>query len=358
MVASGSISTLLVRPVVATILSVDDAEHALREFYRATGLTPELVADGDARITPAQFCVAWAELVRQTRDPSIALKMARSTPPGAFGIVEYLCRSAPTLGEALRQWVRYLNLLDDAVEVALVEEGDVAAVRVTAESEAPAPASHELCFAMLHAQATAISTVPFRAERVDFTHRSNLVEAYARFFDAPVRFGAAETELVIARSLMDAKLVSADPALFGILARAADDAERKQTVEAQDKVLTAQVKRTLHKALREGASEVDDVAKRLGLSGRSLQRRLKDEGTSFQELREETRRDLARHYLDLDLAISEISFLLGFSEPSAFFRAFKRWTGLTPLESRAQRGHSIGASGHGAKGGGEPSFSS
>jgi AraC-like DNA-binding protein len=358
-VASGSISTLLVRPVVATILSVADAERALQEFYRATGLTPELVADGDARITPAQFCIAWAELVRLTRDPSIALKMAQSTPPGAFGIVEYLCRSAPTLGEALRQWVRYLNILDDAVEVALVEEGDVAAVRVTAESEAPAPASHELCFAMLHAQATAISTVPFRATRVDFTHpATESVDAYGRFFDAPVHFRAAETQLVIARPLLDAKLVSADPTLFGILARAANDEQRKQAAEGQEKVLTAQVKRTLQKALREGASEVDDVAKRLGLSGRSLQRRLKDEGTSFQELREETRRDLARHYLDLDLAISEISFLLGFSEPSAFFRAFKRWTGLTPLESRAQRGHSIGAGGHGATRTVDPSFSS
>jgi AraC-like DNA-binding protein len=356
-VASGSISTLLVRPVVATILSVDDAERALAEFYRATGLTAELVADGDARITPAQFCVAWAELVRLTRDPSIALRMAQSTPPGAFGIVEYLCRSAPTLGEALRQWVRYLNILDDAVEVALVEEGEVAAIRVTAESEAPAPASHELCFAMLHVQATAISTERFRATRVDFTHPSDLADAYGRFFEAPVRFGAAETQLVIARSLLGAKLVSADPTLFGILARAADDEQRKQVAEGQDKVLTAQVKRTLQKALREGASEVDDVAKRLGLSGRSLQRRLKDEGTSFQELREETRRDLARHYLDLDLAISEISFLLGFSEPSAFFRAFKRWTGLTPLESRAQRGHSIGAGGHGATRPGDPSFS-
>lgn len=333
--ASGSISTLLVRPIVATILGVDDVERSLQDFHRATGLTPELVADGDARITPAQFCVAWAELVRISRSPRVALDMAKATPPGAFGIVEYLCRSAPTLGEALRQWVRYLNILDDAVEVALVEEGDVAAVRVMAESEAPAPASHELCFAMLHLQATAITTVPFRATRVDFTHPSENTDAYSKFFEAPVRFSARDTELVIARSLLDAKLVSADPTLFGILARAADDEQRKQTTESKDKVLTAQVKRTLQKALREGASEVDDVAKRLGLSGRSLQRRLKDEGTSFQELREETRRDLARHYLELDLAISEISFLLGFSEPSAFFRAFKRWTGLTPQESRA-----------------------
>jgi len=79
------------------------------------------------------------------------------------------------------------------------------------------------------------------------------------------------------------------------------------------------------------------VAKQLGLTVRSLQRRLKDAGTSFQAAREDVRRTLAQRYLDDGLAIAEISFLLGFSEPSAFFRAFKRWTGLTPLERRAER---------------------
>ena len=75
----------------------------------------------------------------------------------------------------------------------------------------------------------------------------------------------------------------------------------------------------------------------LGLTSRSLQRRLKDEGTAFQTLREDVRRELAQRYLSDGLSIAEISFLLGFSEPSAFFRAFKRWTGKTPLESRLAR---------------------
>ena len=136
---------LLVRPVIA----------ALRDapaFWRATELTPELVADTDARITPAQFAVAWAELVRQTHS-AVALDIARHTPAGAFGIVEYVCRSAPTVGEALRRWVRYLNLLEDAVEVALVLEDDHACVRVIRECETPAHGARELCFALVARQA-------------------------------------------------------------------------------------------------------------------------------------------------------------------------------------------------------------
>src|SRR4051812_26120555 len=106
-----SISVLLLRPVA---LATPDRDA----LWRATDLAPELLADDDARVTPAQFCVAWAELVRAT-DRRIALELAAATPPGAFGIVEYVCRAAPTVGDALRNWCRYLNLLDDAVEVAL-----------------------------------------------------------------------------------------------------------------------------------------------------------------------------------------------------------------------------------------------
>src|SRR5262245_931008 len=121
----GSVSVMLVRPVVAAIGSA-----GLDAFWGATDLTPQILADDDARISPAQLCVAWSEAIRLTGDPRLALRIASATPAGAFGIVEYVCRAAPTLGEALRRWVRYLNLLDDAVEVGLEVEQDRALLRV------------------------------------------------------------------------------------------------------------------------------------------------------------------------------------------------------------------------------------
>ncbi len=318
-----SISMLLVRPVAAAVGSA-----GLAELFGAADLTPQMLADGDARISPAQFCVAWAELIRITGDPAIALRMAAATPPGAFGVVEYVCRASPTLGEALRQWVRYLNLLDDAVTVGFVVERDRALLRVEVESEAPAPASHELCFALVAQQARQLATVPFRVTAVEFTHHTTADAAvYRKWFAAPVTFGAETTQLVLPRSALESPLVSADPALLAILTRAADDLARATTTEP---TLTAQVKRVLREVLRSADANVDFVAKRLGLTGRSLQRRLKDDGTSFNAVRETVRRELADRYLQERLSIAEISFLLGFSEPSAFFRAFKRWTGTTP----------------------------
>jgi AraC-like DNA-binding protein len=323
----GAVSVLLVRPVVFAVGSA-----GLEAFWGATDLTPQIVADDDARISAAQFCVAWAEAQRLTGDRQLGLRIAEATPSGAFGIVEYVCRSAPTLGEALRQWVRYLNLLDDAVTVGLVVEGDRAYLRVERESEAPAPASHELCWALVARYARELSSVPFRLLSVELAHPApGEVAPYRKWFDAPVVFGAERTQLVMPAAALDASLTSSDPALLAILTRAADDLAKRSS---SDPLMTAQVKRVLHDVLRSDEAHIDLVAKRLGLTGRSLQRRLKDEGTSFQEVREQVRRDLAQRYLDDGLAIAEISFLLGFSEPSAFFRAFKRWTGETPLAHR------------------------
>jgi AraC-like DNA-binding protein len=229
--------------------------------------------------------------------------------------------------------VRYLNLLDDAVEVALEIDAERSYLRVVRDSEAPAPASHELCFALVAKYARELAVQPFRVTRVDFAHAGDGAAAAAarEWFDAPVAFGADTTQLVLPRGALDLALRTSDPALLAILTRAADDQAR---TTARDPSVTAQVARVLRDLLREDAGSIEHVAKRLGVPPRSLQRRLKDEGTSFQVVRDATRKELAQRYLDARMSIAEISFLLGFSEPSAFFRAFKRWTGLTPAGAR------------------------
>ncbi len=323
----GAVSVVLVRPLVMAV-----GTGGLEAFLGACDLTAEMVADDDARISPAQLLVAWSEAVRLTGDRQLALRIAEATPTGAFGIVEYVCRAAPTLGDALRQWVRYLNLLDDAVTVGLEVRGDRALLRVERESEAPAPAAHELCWALVARNLRVLAQAPFRPLAVEFSHPApGDVAAYRRFFDAPVLFDAEETQLVLPASAIDAPMTTADPGLLAVLTRAADDLLARAD---RDPPITSQVRRALHRALRSDDATVDRVARGLGLTGRSLQRRLRDEGTSFQDVRDDVRRALAQRYLDDGLAIAEIAFLLGFSEPSAFFRAFKRWTGQTPLAHR------------------------
>jgi AraC-like DNA-binding protein len=325
-----SISTILVRPLVAVLATNAKGTAA---FYAATDLTPEIVADAEARVSPAQFCVAWAEAVRWTGDPALGLRIAEMTPAGAFGIVEYVCRSAPTLRDAIRQWVRYLGILDDAVEVALIDVGTQGSLRVVTESEAPAPASHELCFALVVHRASAFIGSPVRGVEARFSHRVAAAEQarHRAVFDK-VTFGANHTELLFDAGLLDTVLATADPSLHAILVPTAED---KRGHRSTLPPLTVQVRRVLRAALSTEDDQLEAVARRLGMTGRSLQRRLRDEGTVFQAVREEVRRELADRYLGEGMSFSEISFMLGFSEPSAFFRAFKRWTGVTPFERRA-----------------------
>ncbi len=327
-----SISVVLLRPLAAAF---EGEPRALAALLSAADLTPQMLADAEARVTPAQFCVAWAEALRLSGDPALALRIAGATPPGAFGLVEYVCRCAPTLGASLGAWVRYLGVLDDAVEVGLVEAGPRVALRVIAESEAPAPASHELCFALIVATARRWTGEGFRAEVVRFRHAGSeaLRERHRAFFGSDVRFGERQTEILFGRAALDAPLPTADPNLLELLV---PSAEEKRVARTRHLPLTDQVRRTLGAAPGDESARVGAVARRLGLTARSLQRRLRDEGTTFAGVREGLRQELAERYLAQGLSCAEISFLLGFSEPSAFFRAFKRWTGVTPLERRSR----------------------
>lgn len=341
----GSVSVLLVRPLVAAISAaagptggapgIDPGSDAgIDAFWRATDLTPQIIADDDARSSAAQLGAAWAEALRLTGDPQLPLRIAAAAQPGALGIIEHVCRAAPTLGEALRQWVRYLNLLDDTAPLSLEVEEDRALLRVEHEREAPAPAADELCLALVARLARELCEAPVRPLAVELAHRGpDDVAPYQAWFEAPVTFGAEATQLVLPRAALAARLVPADPAPLALLARADDELAERASA---DPPRTQQVKRVLHEALRSDDAQVESVAKQLGITVRSLQRRLKDEGTSFQAVREDVRRALAQRYLEDGLALAEISFLLGFSEPGAFLRAFKRWTGMTPVERRAE----------------------
>lgn len=149
---------------------------------------------------------------------------------------------------------------------------------------------------------------------------------YRRLFACPVRFGQRADTLWVPTAALDTPLLAANPELHTLLAATAD----RHLDELGDR-LTTRVRAVIESLLPEGPPAIDAVAGRLATSERSLQRGLKDEGTSFTELVDATRQALARRYLAEDrFALAEISYLVGFSHPNSFYRAFRRWTGTTP----------------------------
>ena len=323
-----TVSTILLRPIVFALRTAHPG--AMADFERATGLSAETVVDIDARIEADQLRIAWREAIRITGDPLLPLRLATALPPGTLGIVEYLVRFAPTVGEAIAIGLRYMNILGDVAQAELVdgETRDERVLRVIADSPVP----HEACFAVVVGQARLLAG-GLRPLAVDFTHHpGGDIAAYERFFGAPVRFGAPQTRLVLARASLDTPLATADPNLLPILLRHAE--ELLSRCPASPASTVEQVRRVLCSLLRTSEHDAQHVAARLGTTSRSLLRRLKDEGTTFQAVRDELRRELAHAYLGGGASIAEVSFLLGFSEASALFRAFKRWTGSTPLEAK------------------------
>jgi AraC-like DNA-binding protein len=158
---------------------------------------------------------------------------------------------------------------------------------------------------------------------------------HTRIFGCPVRFGADVNAIVFDPALLALPLRSADPVLAEILAAADDEALARLpgTTSTADVV-----RRRLPELLTNGEATLAVTARAVGMSERSLQRRLRDDGVSYQKLLDDVRRELAEHYLARDdLSTADVAFLVGFSDPASFHRAFKRWTGVTPAQHRQRR---------------------
>ena len=173
---------------------------------------------------------------------------------------------------------------------------------------------------------------------VQFAHdATGTLTEYQSVFGAPVIFGCTRNALVIEREFLKSTVPAADPRLYGILSRYLDDVLDR--MPRQDGFV-ASIRKAIAESLKDGTPKLAGVAKSIATSPRTLQRRLEKHGIDFKKLVHDTRRQFAREYLrDPDTSLTQIAFLLGYSEVSAFNRAFKRWTGSTPLDYRRKKSH-------------------
>lgn len=182
--------------------------------------------------------------------------------------------------------------------------------------------------------ASQLAGEPVQALAVEFVHAAqDQVEAYRAVLGVAPRFEVPVACVVLASELLDRPVPAADPGLSRIVTAHAEQL-LAASPRPQENIAT-RVRRQLAEGMAHGQVSLRHVARQLNLSERSLQRRLEDQGTCFADLMDEVRRELALRYIaDQHLALGEVAYLLGFSEPSAFHRAFKRWTGMTPAAAR------------------------
>lgn len=304
-----------------------------------TAFDRTVAADPDARISLELEETLWNEAARRSEDDAFGLHAAEVVQPGVFDVLDYVVRCAPTLRASLERLARYNRLVHDAAVFTLIERGDALRVEHAFQIGGATQCRHSADFtlASLVVIGSQIGGRPLRPRAVEFRHPRPASPAawdeYQRIFGLAPSFAQRVNAITFVASDLARPTPASDPALSRVVER---HAEALLAARPCPVASTAdRVRRILATTLGEGDATLAAVAEKLHMSERSLQRKLADEGLSFDALLDELRRDLAMRYLaDPKIAVAEVAYLLGYSEPSPFHRAFKRWTGVTPTEAR------------------------
>ncbi|HKU44160.1 MAG TPA: AraC family transcriptional regulator ligand-binding domain-containing protein, partial [Polyangiales bacterium] len=289
-------------------------------------LDPLEELDPDARLPIAAVHELLAGAIHLTGDPDIGLKAAREITPGMYGALEYVARSAPNWGEAANTVGRYMRLVNDALRFSVRVEGERAFIQLDSAIALPR-ASADFQSAAFHICTRQNGPVPDNPDfEVWFMHAApeDRREYELTFEGGVFRFDAPFNGFSLPSSYLELPVHGADPNLHALIRKHAD-AMLAELPRAQS--LTERVRSLLADQLAAGAPTLGQIARRLGMSERTLARHLEDEGTNFKALFEDLRRRLALRYVrSSELPFGEIAYLLGFSQTAAFHRAFRRWT--------------------------------
>jgi AraC-like DNA-binding protein len=273
----------------------------------------------------------WQLLSRKSGDRDFGLHFAERLAVKDLGVVGYLAATADDLAASLDRVFRFHRLLKDPAE--MVIETTASAIRIV-EGPPPGAASFprhlaEMILASYVVIFRGLTGSPIRACRVSFQHPSpGDTTEHLRIFGSPPLFDAADNELVLPAEVGQLGLRTADPVLSTYLERLAD--AELSALTPPDPLLVA-VASEVRAALPDGYPSIQRVARKLGLSARSLQRRLEERRANYQQIVDRVRLDTARRLLaDSSLSVAQIAFLTGFSDTTGFNRAFRRWTGQNP----------------------------
>lgn len=305
------------------------------EILAAARLDAAVLQDPDARIPIEQVDALWQKAYELSKDPNLALHAIEVLPFGAYRVIDFLASTAPTIGAALAKVSAYFPLINGIVRLPYA----VGAREVTFAVEAPSRPSAitrpyaEYTLAAVFLRTRVATNQPYRLDRVEFSHaRPADIGEHERIFECPVRFGAETCQMVIAREVWDTARTGGDPALFSVL-----DTHARTLLDhlpGADDVVD-RVRDAIDAELRGGNPSLERIARRLAMSPRTLQRRLRDRNVLFNDVLDASRFRAAQSYLAArDIAGTEVAYLLGFAEQSSFNRAFKRWSGQTPSEYR------------------------
>jgi AraC-like DNA-binding protein len=310
----------------------------LAEILSEAGFHPDPTESIDAETLADMFGVAWDEAVKRTGNPAIGLELSPRQPLIGLGALSHLVLSAPDLRSGLQRVARYTALISpttsigmDAPATSLGMDVDHDACRITLRISAGKSAVRQQRYDFMAATFMKgmlwLIGEPVTPIRVHHPYPAPADPTpWEKAFGCPVLFGAAAFVIELPLGALDMPFPTADSTVGEMCERMV-----AQLAAERGGCITARVRQTVMQMIAKGDPRRDAVAAALCMSERTLQRRLTEEGTSFVELVDDTRRELAqRYFVNGAYSPTEMSFALGFSDPSNFYRACKRWFGRTP----------------------------
>jgi AraC-like DNA-binding protein len=305
----------------------------------SAGINPDELEDQDRRIPLARFRALIKAGQSLAGDPALALHYGETVDLSEVSVVGLIGHASETMLHAFEQLQRYARLMSD-VDTGGRERFEIVVRGVDAWlvdnriNPNEFPEHTEIAFAQMVTGCRMFGVDPF-TRSVRFTHADpGYRSEYERILGAPVSFGCDENAMLLEQRFMNHPIALQPRYVFGILSDHALALLR--SLEESDS-LRAQVESLLMPVLHTGQASMEAVAGRLGMSRQTLFRKLKAEGVTFEQLLDQLRHGLALHYLGgRKVSVNEAAYLVGFSDPASFSRAFKRWTGISPSEARAE----------------------
>lgn len=325
---SDRVSSVSIAYLSGIVQYLREAGFAVADILAETRIQESDLNQKNGRVSAADYVQVFANGERLSADPQLGLKVGQLVRPGNYGVIGYVVMASRTFGEALARAGRYQKLVGNIGYSDVHIDGEVAEIRWQTDfTDLPAALVEE------HIASIVSFARWFTGQDKDplaicFTHQKQDVTGYETFFRCPVRFGEPVTAVQLPVSYADIPLPQFDLDLCTWLDKKA--AAEMAALEAEDELLES-VKKVLRNRLPDGVPSLEQVSDWLALPESRLKRELQQLGMPFKRLLDHTRHQLALGYIaNAQIELQELAFLLGFSEQSAFQRAFKRWTGTTP----------------------------
>jgi AraC-like DNA-binding protein len=309
-------------------------------LFKMADVDKSLLANTDNRVPLEVYYHMVDTAIEMTGDPHFGLHMGENSDPGGLSVLGYIMSCCNTVGEALKKVGNYLGIIGSVLNIYLEVEGDNATLVYDMRKHYTNRCIKQcintgLCHIYCIIKNIAKEAVELKEVRVRAEIPEDMSE-YNRIFNCPILFNQPKAALVFPLKALDIPIRHSNPDLLMILEHHANSFLSK--IDDNDH-FSRKISLLLLQQIQGNKLTIEDVAKKLGMGVRVIQKKLQEEGVTFNELSTNVRQELAKSYLNESrYTIGDITYMLGFSEPSTFCRAFRMWTGMTPGQYRSSEG--------------------